>query len=401
MPTKQGFGSVRRLPSGRWQARWTTDAGKRETAPRTFDTKREAEKFLAQTQTDLARGTYLDARDGQRIFLAYATEFIEQGGTRGALAPKTKQLYTDLVKRDLATFHDLTIAAVRPQDVRRWYVSRAAHPTRQRQAYALLKAVFNTAVRDRLIAHNPCTIVGAGVAKAEERPLLSPQDLATIVDAMPSHYRTPMFVAYGAHLRLGEMIGLQRRDFDADSNTLRVERQVIDVNGTVMVTGTKTGQARSVALPPSVATMLKEHLAKTTGAAHSAMFGDREGRSSLTRNGTQQAWRKAAKRVGLGKFHLHDTRHAGLTMVAVAGATTKELMARAGHRTSAAAMTYQHAAEERLALLAERFDGLSAEALRPQVSIADRRLDALSIGAATGTNEEASGTYRARQAIKV
>ncbi|MFD4957398.1 tyrosine-type recombinase/integrase [Microbacterium sp. NPDC058389] len=348
----------------------------RQTAPRTFDTKKDAEKYLAQTQTDLARGSFIDHRAGQVTFLSYASDFIANGGTRGRLAPRTAELYEDLLQRDLEPFHAVTIASVKPQDVRSWYVSRAAHPTRQRQAYALAKAVFGTAVRDRLIASNPCTIVGAGVAKAEERPYLAPDVLATIVAAMPEHYRTPLAVAYGAHLRLGELIGLQRGDFDADAGTLRVERQVVTVKREVLTTKTKTGQARTVALPPSTRDLLTMHLAATRGSAKSPMFVDANGERALTRNAAQQAWAKAAKGLGLSQFHLHDVRHAGLTTAAQAGATTRELMARAGHRTTAAAMVYQHVAQERSHLLAERMDALSM-----------------------GTNQEASGTYRAREAI--
>jgi integrase len=155
---------------------------------------------------------------------------------------------------------------------------------------------------------------------------------------------------------------------------------VIDVNAQRLTTPTKTGQARTVALPPSTTALLKAHISATRGTAKSPMFVDHTGRSSLTRNATQQAWRKATKALGLDQFHVHDVRHAGLTLAAQAGATTRELMARAGHRTTAAAMTYQHVAEERSALLAER-------------------MDALTSASATGTYREASGTYRAREAI--
>ena len=55
---------------------------------------------------------------------------------------------------------------------------------------------------------------------------------------------------------------------------------------------------------------------------------------------------------------MHDVRHAGLTAAAQVGATTRELMARAGHRTARAALIYQHAAEERDAVLAARLDAL-------------------------------------------
>ncbi|GAB3603244.1 tyrosine-type recombinase/integrase [Microbacterium aureliae] len=79
----------------------------------------------------------------------------------------------------------------------------------------------------------------------------------------------------------------------------------------------------------------------------------------ITNHALGQAWRRAARKVGLGQFHVHDVRHAGLTMAAQAGATTRELMARAGHRTARASLIYQHAAEERNAVIAERIDVLS------------------------------------------
>lgn len=44
---------------------------------------------------------------------------------------------------------------------------------------------------------------------------------------------------------------------------------------------------------------------------------------------------------------------------AQAGGTMRELMARAGHRAARAALVYQHAAEERNAVLAERMDSLT------------------------------------------
>ncbi len=55
---------------------------------------------------------------------------------------------------------------------------------------------------------------------------------------------------------------------------------------------------------------------------------------------------------------------AELTAAAQAGGTTRELMARAGHRTARAALIYQHAAEERGTLLAERMDAMSAPGWR-------------------------------------
>ncbi len=40
------FGNVRKLPSGRCQARYLGPDGRRRSAPETFDTKKDAERWL-------------------------------------------------------------------------------------------------------------------------------------------------------------------------------------------------------------------------------------------------------------------------------------------------------------------------------------------------------------------
>jgi integrase len=42
-------------------------------------------------------------------------------------------------------------------------------------------------------------------------------------------------------------------------------------------------------------------------------------------------------------LHFHDLRHTGSTLAASTGASLRDLMARMGHDSSAAALIYQHA----------------------------------------------------------
>lgn len=50
---------------------------------------------------------------------------------------------------------------------------------------------------------------------------------------------------------------------------------------------------------------------------------------------------------GAERAHLHDLRHASLTLTAQLGPTQAELMRRAGHASTRAAAIYQHAAVSR------------------------------------------------------
>lgn len=371
---RNSFGSTRRLPSGRWQARYPDPDGMPMTAPRTFDTKADAEAHISQVRADRSRGTYLDPRKGERVLRDFAADWIENGGSRGALAPRTRSLYIDLYNRHIdGPLGGKALISITPEVVRSWrtavrkgLIARAQTKTktggkrvakgeaRTRQAYALLRAIMATAEGDGLIGRNPCNIPGAGIAKAPERPLLSLAQFSALVEAHPAHMRPALHLAMGAHLRLGELIGLRRGDLDLKAGTLTIERQVV-ADGTEP-TPTKTGTTRTIDLPSVTVELLADYLATAGKALPGAPLFTRADGRAFTRSMVTQAWRKARATVGLPGAHFHDLRHAGLTLSAQTGATLAELRKRAGHNTNAAAMVYQHAAEERGRIVAAALD---------------------------------------------
>jgi integrase len=74
---------------------------------------------------------------------------------------------------------------------------------------------------------------------------------------------------------------------------------------------------------------------------------------------------KARHEIGRPDFRFHDLRHFAATMVAISGATTKELMQFAGHSDIHAAMRYQEAVTNRKRELAHRMTAL-ANAVAPE-----------------------------------
>ena len=59
------FGAIRRLPSGRWQARYRDHQGQTHTAPTTFLTKADAARYLALVEADLTRHVFHDPKKGR------------------------------------------------------------------------------------------------------------------------------------------------------------------------------------------------------------------------------------------------------------------------------------------------------------------------------------------------
>jgi len=373
------FGSVRQLRSGRWQARYPAVDGTPMTGPQTYATSKDAWTHIARVRADRSRPGYIDPRNGAKSLSTYATEWINNGGSRGNLAQRTQELYRSILAKHIEpTLGHRDIGKITPDMVRTWYSrlgrdlaekipealkdgsakkSSRTGTTRQGQAYRLLHAVFATAVEDELIARNPCAIKGAGSVKLSPRPLLTVSDFTAIVEAHSKDLQPMLHLALGAHLRLGELVGLRVKDWDAVAGTITVDGQLIRTEDGVIRTTPKTQSSkRTVVLPAITAEILRAHLARTPKALPNAPLLMRSSGRPVIRSGLQSAWKRARTKVGMEQFTFHDLRSSGLTLAAQGGATIPDLMARAGHSTSTAALLYQRTAVERGAVIAASMD---------------------------------------------
>jgi hypothetical protein len=61
---RRHFGSVHKLPSGRWQASYWWN-GARHLAPGTFPAKADALAWLSKTETEIRRGMWVDPAAGR------------------------------------------------------------------------------------------------------------------------------------------------------------------------------------------------------------------------------------------------------------------------------------------------------------------------------------------------
>jgi integrase len=358
---RRSFGSVRRLPSGRWQVRYVGPDGQRRTSAETFATKGDASRWLARTETEISRGQWIDPAAAAGTLRTYAAAWIAQRTVRGKpLAPRTLQTYRhSLDAHILPTLGELRLTAITPAVVRTWHASvMAAGPTAARQAYATLRAILNTAVADEALHRNPCRIPGAGQPSSPERPLLDVSTVEALAAAMPRHLQVLTLVAFWGHLRIGEVVALQRRDVDLRTGTIHVRRQHVEkVGKRPLETLPKAASTRSVHLPVQAVEALEGHLVMTSGLPNAPVFIRRDG-SQLRASHVQRAWSTARQKVGRPDVHFHDLRHAGLTLTAQLGATQAEIMRRAGHSSTRAAAIYQHAAESRDLEIAQRLSDL-------------------------------------------
>lgn len=370
--SRRQFGRIRQLASGRWQARCPGADGSLHSLG-TFRTKSEAAQALAAYETDVTRGAWVPLGNREVIFREYAEQWL----AARPLRPRTQETYADHLRLRLyPAFGSLPLSKITPQVVRGWHaqarteVQRAGKGTAVlSHSYRVLRAILTTAVDDELIPRNPCMIRGAGTDRASGRQIPTEQQISAIIDATPPRYRAFVWLAAATALRSAELAGLRRRDVDLLRKRLAVVQTYVEpMRGPALFGPPKSDAGtRMIPLPAVVVPVLLEHLNRYSGeGADGLVFLSDKGQPMSRHN--RKWWRDACRTAGVAQTtHLHDLRHAGLTLAAQSGATLKELMAFAGHSSPRAALIYQHAAADRAVVLAEE---MSRRLERP--SSADR-----------------------------
>jgi integrase len=349
---KRHFGTVRLRSSGRWQALYSHD-GKIHSAG-TFKTKTGALVHLSTIDADLHRGAWIDPKAGRTTLDAYAKRWL---GQRIDLAFRTRELYGYLLDHHvLPTLGRTAVVNLAPSTIRSWHASLAqSHPSTAAKAYRLLSAILRTAVADGLLVSSPCRVEGAGVERPAERPVATVLEVGALEAAMPEHLRLIVSLATWCQLRRAELLGLRRRDVDLSNATIHVEQsRTVTMRGKSLVKAPKTQAGRrTIAVPEALITKMRDHLDRFTGPDPDNFVFIGVTGVPLTANVLQVAWQRARASVGRKDLRLHDLRHTGLTLAAATGATTVELMHRAGHSSSVAAMRYQHATKDRDRIIAD------------------------------------------------
>ena len=358
---KASWGSVRKLPSGRYQARYRAD-GKMAAAPTTFRTKRDAEAYLSTVRADMERGTWVDPVAGKVTLREYSNRWLEQ---RPDLRPRTVELYeSELRIHILPVLGDLELAKIAPAKVRDWHsgMLKAGKPgpTTIAKCYRLLHAILNTAVADELILRNPCVIRGAGQEKSPERPIASIPQVFEIADTIEPRFRAMVLVGAFVGLRLGEMLALTRERVDLLHGRIKVVEQYQQLKDGSHVLGPPKSDAgiRTVAIPAMLKPELEAHIASYAAPGKKGLLFCGPKGQPLRRATWYSAWSRAMAELGIEGMKPHDLRHTGNTLAAMTGASTKELMARFGQSTSRAALIYQHATQDRDHEIADALNGL-------------------------------------------
>ncbi len=379
MATRRGFGKVRKLPSGRWQASYVGPDGKRHNAPSTFQAKADANGWLAAQQTDIARGSWgqpAQPRRASRVpcFADYAATVIERRIANG-LSRNTASKYRGLLNGHLLpTFGATPVDAITVAMVNEWHVGYGRRtPATRANAYRLLASIMKAAIDEgKRDSSNPCRVPrgGADPRRAHDIEAATAGQVDALADAMRPEWRMIVQLAAYCQLRFGELAELRRRDVELDPaavrGVLRVRRAMTRVDGEMVVGPPKSAAGkRDVVVPPHLVGELAAHLAAHAGPGRDALVFTTPRGGQLYHAVLFREWKAARVSAGLPGFHFHDLRHTGATWLARNGATLKERMHRLGHSDYRMAARYEHADAERDAANAARLSAQRAQVVVP------------------------------------
>lgn len=355
------FGSVRKLPSGRYQARWQTPDGDHHST--TFAHKADATAWLAAQQTDQGRGVALDHRRARVTVDEWAATWL---ATTVHLKPKTRVGYDSILRTHvLPSLGATKVAAIDRPRVDAFIagmVASGAAPGTVRATRKVLRLVLETAVNAKALPANPCAGVKVPRSAKAEMHFLTADQVADLAQAIahperrtggqgaapwwrtewPEYAVLVRFAAYTG-LRAGELEALRVKRLDLLRGRVEVAETVGEVTGHGLVFGpTKTDQTRTVPLPRFLCDDLGTALVGKGG--DDFVFPGPEGGPLRHRNFYARHFKQAVRQAGLpDTLRFHDLRHTFAGLLIAEGAHPRALMERMGHSSITVTLgTYGH-----------------------------------------------------------
>ena len=376
---RRRFGAVRKLKSGRFQARYPGVDGVLRPAPETFRTKTDAEQWLVRAEAKIMDGQWIDPDAGKITVEEWGVRWF--ASVSPSLKAKTVNLYGGVIRLWInPRLGPMPLASVRPITVAEWVVfmrKSKLSPSRIRTAYRLFAQMMKAAADNDMIPVTPCRGIKIPRLPETEPHILTDDEVARLISHMRQPHDLLVKLLASAGLRIGEGFALRRSDVLFDKGMIRVDEAVEEINGHHVWDVPKSHQTRSLRVPAYLLEELRVHLDENVGeGSESLLFVNTKG-TALRYN----AWRtwhfdKAVEKAGLKDVTPHDLRATHATWVADRHGVLAAAK-RLGHsNASVTTRHYARAVDQRVADVADTLDAertKAQEALR--VTFSDAATD--------------------------
>ena len=213
-----------------------------------------------------------------------------------------------------------------------------------------LRACLRWHFRRGTFAHDTTFWFDKPAPPADERKVLSFEELERLLKALPAFYRPLVACAAYTGMRLGELRALTWQDVNFDRGLIYVHR-AMDLD--VVRLYTKTKSSRTVGLPDHVAVLLRQWASQCPSSELGLVFPRPSGRVLDPSDFRRRVFKPALVRAGIDpSFRIHDLRHTAASWYVCAGASVVDLMRVFGWTQMQTAMRYIHMLDTPTALAA-------------------------------------------------
>lgn len=237
-----------------WQVRYRTPDGASRKA--TFRLKEDAKAFQTKTENSKLDGAYVDRSKGRQLLGDYATDWL---ATRLHKPNTADRVESQVRVHIIPGLGHRPLAKVMPSEIQGFItkLDKQLAPGSVRNVYWTLQAIFNAAVSDRCIGRTPCVDVSLPRLSGAEIVPPTSEQAGLLIAAMPEKYRVAGWLAAGAGLRQGEVLGLTLDRVDFLRRQIVVDRQLITPSkGVPYLDDPKWESARTLPIPDAPARSL-------------------------------------------------------------------------------------------------------------------------------------------------
>lgn len=331
--------SIQKRANGKYLVRWRNEENKERS--KQFDLMRDAKRYAAQIETDLARGDYVDPQAGNITL----RDFYDDWKQRQLWTSNTTRNSERAMKR--ADFADMPLNKIRRTHVESWVkgMSREYMPNTTRTHFQLVSSVLRGAVADRFIAKNPAEGVKLPKRDAAEHTMTipTPEEVGSVIDAADEWFQAFIALCAFAGLRRGEACAIQLPDIDFLGKTIRVDRQIQHPRKQKPeVVDPKWGSKRTIPVPEDLIVMLSEHV-KNVGVSGKEqwLFPGKHG--PLSPASSYAYWSRFAEQASVEGVTLHDLRHFFASGLIAAGCDVVTVQRAMGHSSASTTLNeYSH-----------------------------------------------------------
>jgi integrase len=316
---------------------------------KTFKTKKAADAWRAEMQTEQQRGMHTPASASITVAEA-AARWLEQA-TADGLETKTVANYAGYVKYHIEPFLgdlrlvDLSAAGV--TDFRNRLIREGRSPTMVTKAITSLGSIISHAMSLGLTSRNSVR-EASQYGKRRQRLSARHQKRLEIGVDLPTKDELRLFLAHASGrwrplivtviftgLRASELRGLTWADVDLDRATLTVRQRADWQN--IIGSPKSAASRREIPLAPIVVNTLKEWRLACPKGPLGLVFPDNDGRVASLTLYRYQAFGKLQKELGMCKtphrlkYAMHAFRHAAASLFIDQGLSPKRIQALMGH----------------------------------------------------------------------